>query len=610
MSKYIPIIILILIQKIILLPSCEEGKNNCLKCNYINKLCVKCNNKDLLSPDENGGCVGSKKCAIGKNYCNECSEEGDLCNKCEEGYFQDENGGCSYSDNCEISFKGECIKCKKDFILTGNKLDNDYLLCKSLDTEDLKNCEEININNGTCSKCKEGFYLNKGDNRCTEIKNCYESSFGICNGCIPGYYFDTKNNKCKKQEESFIHCKKTLDGKICDICEDNYYLTEDGECSETNFCSKINLDNGKCEKCISKYYLSKFNSYCISTDNCYLGDKDTGLCLSCTDNYYLDYKDGKCKSNTNNNKYIHCRYFNGTCKECAYNYYLDGNSKCTSTKNCANSENGKCHTCSNKYYLTLDDRCISINNCIYSNKNYECIECEDSFYYNVNKKLCISVVDKNFENCKISDCDGKFCEKCKNGFYLNIKDHVCYNNTEIGTFYGCEETDKNGEFCEICEKGFYHGKKYKKCSEIEGCENISDEKKCEECNENYVLDIKTGKCEINNKIINEDTKFYYKCNKTNENGNECEICISGKNLDDNGLCVDNEHCIKEKNDVCKKCGKKDNEYLDYCLNSEFGCVETYAKNCLECNDILNFNNCTKCNEGYELNEENICMKME
>lgn len=139
--------------------------------------------------------------------------------------------------------------------------------------------------------------------------------------------------------------------------------------------------------------------------------------------------------------------------------------------------------------------------------------------------------------------------------------HLCYNNKEIGTFYGCDETDKTGTFCAICKKGFYYGKKYNKCSKIEGCENSYDELKCDECNERYVLDNKSGKCEINYKIIDESKIFYYKCNKTNEEGNLCQICANGKSLNVDGLCVDkdNEHCIEEKNGICNKCRKKEGE---------------------------------------------------
>ena len=155
---------------------------------------------------------------MGKNYCSECSEVGNICQKCEVGYFPDENGGCSYTDNCQISYKGKCLKCKEEFILTGINKDNNYLICKSLNSEDFKNCDNIDINKGKCSKCKEGYYLNKGDNRCISVENCSESSFGKCTQCIEGYYFSKKNNVCLKQEGLFMHCKESTDDELCDLC--------------------------------------------------------------------------------------------------------------------------------------------------------------------------------------------------------------------------------------------------------------------------------------------------------------------------------------------------------------------------------------------------------
>ena len=100
--------------------------------------------------------------------------------------------------------------------------------------------------------------------------------------------------------------------------------------------------------------------------------------------------------------------------------------------------------------------------------------------------------------------------------------------------------------------------------------------------------------------------FYFKCNITNEEGTICKICVNGINLDVNGLCVESDHCIKGKNEVCKKCEKKDNDYFNFCLNSNFGCVETSIENCLECDDILDFNKCTKCMNDFELNSNNQC----
>ena len=65
-------ILLTILELYISLPICEEGKNFCAKCNPVSKLCEKCS-KEVLIPDEQGGCKGIKKCFVGKNYCSECS---------------------------------------------------------------------------------------------------------------------------------------------------------------------------------------------------------------------------------------------------------------------------------------------------------------------------------------------------------------------------------------------------------------------------------------------------------------------------------------------------------------------------------------------------------
>ena len=56
----------------------------------------------------------------------------------------------------------------------------------------------------------------------------------------------------------------------------------------------------------------------------------------------------------------------------------------------------------------------------------------------------------------------------------------------------------------------------KKCTKFEGCEISLDGKKCDECDEDHVLNAKSGECIINNKIIDENKQYYYKCNRTDE----------------------------------------------------------------------------------------------
>ena len=602
-------LLLILIQIIFSNPTCKEGTNFCSKCHPVSKLCVKCE-KDIYVPDENGGCTYSKKCVEGNHHCSKCNDEGDLCKECEESYFPDENGGCSYTNNCEISYEGKCLKCKEDFILIGH---NDYYeaneglkICKSLNSEDLKNCEKIDNEKGICQQCKSGFYLSNDDRKCTITENCYESTFGVCRKCTYGFYLDKKAQKCLKQEGVFEHCKESLDSKTCDECDEDYYFDSEHICCGTNFCS-IRGDYNKCKKCIDGYYLSSYGDCCTSEKNCYFGNKDLGICTECIDDYCFDFKDGKCKSNLEDNDLKYCKTADGFCQACIYGYYLGKDGKCAFSNHCSESDLGKCIVCEDNYYLGLDNRCSRIEHCIYSNQYEECLECDKNYYYNKNMKNC-KIAEGKFENCKVGYENGN-CEKCKNDFYLSRKDYLCYSNIEPGPFYKCAFSDSKGEKCYECIDNYYLGYLDDKCTTIEGCDLSENENKCLQCDTDYYcLDLKTGRCYPNDEIISEEKKFYFRCNRTNIEGTKCEECIEDYILNEDGLCIDLEHCISKEGNYCKKC-QNDNDGT-FCLNNIFGCVEIFSDNCMECNQLLDLNNCTKCEEGYELDEYSRCEESE
>ena len=591
--------------------SCIPGRDHCSICNPLTDLCYICD-KEVFVPNEKGGCDYTKICKFGLNYCIECSqgneESENICIKCEEGYYPDEYGGCSYSRHCILSERGKCLQCKNDYILVGmeNVFNDGIKICKSIFSEDLKFCESINKNNGLCDKCKEDYYVNQKDRKCSTTKNCEESIFGICSKCQFGYYLDKIDNQCKSQKdkEKLIHCAESLNGENCDICDDNFFFDENGVCIYNNYCLVEN-ENNKCEKCADNYFLSEKDSTCTKEPNCLYGDRTSGMCISCKENYYIDYKDGKCKSNIEENDFKYCKVANDVCTECVgYDFFIGEDHKCCTTKYCSESYNGTCVECMNKYHLGLDKRCSYINHCIYSDLYNKCLECEGEYYFNRNEDLC-KIGEGNLTNCKISN-NGRFCESCKDDFYLNQTDQLCYINTEPGPFYRCGVTDLYGEYCIICSKGYYMGEKDNKCSKVEGCVLSEKEDKCLECEEDYCLDVKTGKCEYNDYIENEEKMFYYKCNKTNIEGTRCEICVEDYRLNENGLCVNDDFCEEKNDNVCLKCKSDDG---NYCLNKYFECVEVYYANCFECDDVYDFDSCTKCQEGYEVNSYGSCVKI-
>ena len=609
-NKLFLYILLIISELIISAPSCKEGVNFCTRCNPVTKLCAKCE-KDIYIPDEIGGCTYSRKCIFGENYCIECNEKGDLCKKCEDDYYPDKNGGCSYTDNCEISDKGICQECSKDFILIGidDYFTNGVKICKWKDSEDLKNCERINIENGSCITCEKDFYLNSGDRKCTKIENCYQSSFGKCQKCKEGFYLDINAQKCLEQTENFKNCRETLDGKKCSMCDDFFYFDEDGKCLPINYCSKSN-EYGRCKKCINGYYLTNYENACTKEKNCFSGDKDFGICYSCQGDYYLDLNDRKCKSNQEDNQYKYCEevFQNGTCKDCVYEYNLGEDNKCSESQYCAESENQICKKCINNYYLGLDNLCTNVPDCIYSNYlTAECTECKDNYYYDKSNRTC-KISEGNFTNCKSSNKE-EYCQECKNDYYLSQVDHLCYSNKEIGEFYKCSLSTPSGDKCMACIENYYLGSIDNKCSTVDGCEISENENKCKQCFDYYYcLDAKTGKCEDNDIIISEEKKFYFRCNRTNEEGNACQNCLFDFKLNKNGLCIDDTLCDEEKDGICQKC-KEDDLYY-YCLNKDFGCIEIFnGEGCLECNDNSDLEVCTKCMEGYELDHHGKCIEI-
>ena len=596
----------IIFEIILCSPYCKEGEKNCTLCHPLTNLCAKCIS-DFYTPDENGGCKYGKKCIVGKNYCFQCNEKGDLCEVCEKGYFPDENGGCSYIDNCEISFNGECFQCIDNFILVGNKYN--LKICKSLNTDDFYNCKNIDKEKGICDLCKEGYYLNSGDKKCIQTENCTESTYGICKKCNPDYYLDKRENKCILKDETFINCMQTIDGKKCDICDEGFFFDLENNCVNTNFCER-GSKNGYCLKCLSGYYLSKYDKSCTNDKNCYLGYNEFGICEICIDDYYIDFRDGKCKSYKENEDLKYCRKADGgICYECIAAYFLGEDNKCSISKNCIEAENGICIQCLENYHLGLDNICTSIENCIYTSPFFDkCIECEESYYFDNLIGMCI-VAEEKFKNCKNGNKE-LYCLECKDDFYLDQIENLCYSNKLKGKFYKCALTDKNGEYCVKCVKNYFLSYINNLCVTTDGCNIALDDNTCLECNEYHFLDVKAGKCEINEFIEKENQKIYYRCNKTNEEGTACEICKDEFLVNKDGLCFDDEHCLEKNNEgTCKKCLNND-EKGNYCLNNIFGCVEINDSNCLECNDIINLDKCSKCIEGYEIDDEGNCIEIE
>jgi len=386
------------------------------------------------------------------------------------------------------------------------------------------------------------------------------------------------------------------------------YFDDEGSCVSSNFCSKGR--SYKCDKCKDGYYLTHNGGTCTTEENCYIGRNDIGVCTECINEFYIDFKDGKCKSNKEDNDFQNCRVADGKCTQCISGFYLSQeDKKCCKSSNCLKSENGICTQCLDGFYLTLNKKCVTVENCIYTDDYYNCIECDNNFYYDKEEKKC-KTAEGNFKNCKYGYAS-KYCEKCKANFYLNQKDNSCYSNQENNEFYKCSISDNNGEYCSECIDNYNIGSIDYKCTKVEHCSIIENDERCLVCDEYYCLDLKNGSCVDNDYINDLDKIFYLRCNKTNKDSTACEVCIEGSELK-NGLCIEYEHCSEHNDDgTCKRCTKFEDEDYEQCLNKVFGCLESYYDpNCLECNNLNDIGLCTKCNDGYEFDNNNYCYKID
>ena len=582
---------------------CKNYVNHCQKCDPSTDLCLKCE-KNIYIPDLNGGCEPSKQCIQGENFCNTCDQSNKLCSTCDTGFFPDQNGGCSTTENCIISYKGECLQCDEDFYLVGY---NKYKFCLYKYIEGLQNCKTINYDNGLCESCNDGYFLNSVDYKCITTEFCRKSLFGVCNECYLGYFLDKRDDSCKDSYNVLGYCKISLDGEICDECNEDYYLSKNEKCVFTNHCSKADK-NFMCQKCDDGYFLAEYN-VCTNEKNCKIGDKDFGLCYQCiNNNFYYDEDSKKCFSNQENNDFKFCeKVKSNKCTQCLNGYILGPDEKCSNSYHCLESKNGICIKCEENYHLGVDNTCTNIEKCIRTYLD-SCIECEDNYYYDSYRQKCFLQINQ-FKNCQECEYGGEKCETCKKGYYLFQPKEICISNLENGPFYKCAISNFDGDVCGKCEDDYYLGSKDIKCTKIEGCAVSENENKCVECDEDNCLDVKKGTC-IDNfyEPENEDKKIYYYCNKTNDEGTECALCKDDYFKVENGICVNKVECEKEENGKCVKCNEKSRDNWDMCLNNVYGCVETNVKNCLRCDNILDFDECTECVEGYELSDNNECVQ--
>jgi hypothetical protein len=631
--------------------------NKCLHCKpgfkFILGKCVQeCPRGFFLNPFDNNSCQACSR------HCDACDEK--TCTKCENGFYpfaKDPRNCVPCRGNRYVVEKGQCTKCKPGFCLkcvAGNS----------------QKCEVCHVStflvNGQClNTCPAGTFRSR--NQClpcaSNCLSCYDNEH--CQVCKPplilhnqvciakcptGYNYNKVANRCVRCPENCIECTK--DSKTCTKCATPYILFSNAchkNCPEGTYIS-----NGKCLPCKAgclsctahsclkcEVGLLPKGSECVKV--CGPGFFDNKVkCVPCTDsNCQVCSPENICKSC----KAPYFLNFNGQCvKECKAGSYRNAvKNKCVECdKTCATcSGPGKCLTCIPGLFLH-NSKCIKQCPDGYSPLAGKCAACQQP-------------------NCKLCSNDVKICTECNKNF--SVLNGACVPNCPKGRFAvkgNCKKCNrkcidcKEYNACVKCRPEFelikgmcvspcaagqvLINEKCVSCSD-KNCQNcLTNVNKCVDCKKPFVLYENTCRTACPDNYYADKNRNCVKC----ENG--CELC-NGKNICKrcaDGFYLHNDQCVKQcpirtwgecKERVCKNCHNacmvcadststncsrcNKGFYLDgrsckpdgECSRGTFPnpvtrkCCPCPIKFCLTC---LNYNTCSKCIPGYELNKNGGC----
>ncbi|ELP92347.1 protein serine/threonine kinase, putative [Entamoeba invadens IP1] len=236
---------------------CEKPTQNCVY--KVNTKCVECESKTILNSQKECKTLDDSNCEIQNSFG---------CLRCVSGkYFDTAENSCekcnSTCSTC-ISSPNFCQSCSSEYYL------NNYS-CVSQD-DLLATCLKFSYDSLKCLQCDDGFYLiNFVCNKCpTECSTC--NSAGKCLSCNSSNFM-TNENKCVSKD-SIVGCDVEITEKGCSTCQDGYFQIKSNQCEKcSDLCVKCESKNA-CEICVDNYVLSEKNcshytllKYCLEAHN-------------------------------------------------------------------------------------------------------------------------------------------------------------------------------------------------------------------------------------------------------------------------------------------------------------------------------------------------------
>ena len=532
---------------------------------------------------------------------NICDKDSSSCtNGCVDGYFQETDGSCSPCILTECRPKecygNQCTRCNDGFYLDKtSESTRDY--CKTCPST-CASCDGYE----DCYQCNIGHYGYRCQFNCTDgcKDNICDKDFSSCtNGCVDGYFQETDGScsPCIVTE-----CRPTeCHGNNCTRCNDGFYLDTTLEYTR-HYCKTCPSTCASCDgyeecsQCNTDHYGYRCQLNC--TDGCKdnICDKDSSSCTNgCVDGYYHE-TDGLCSPCI----LTECRptECHGRCKA---GFYLDKTSDSTRhwckpcPPTCASCDGYEdCSQCNTGHYgyrcqLNCTDGCKD-NIC--DKDSSSCTNgCVDGYFQETDGSCSPCILTE----CRPKECYGNQCTRCNDGFYLD-KTSECtrdYCKTCPSTCASCD----GHEDCYQCNIGHYGYRCQFNCTD--GCkDNICDKdfSSCTNgCVDGYFQET-DGSC--NPCIVTE-------CRPTECHGNNCTRCNDGFYLDT--TLEYTRHYCKTCPSTCASC----DGYED-CSQCNSG---HYGYRCqLNCTDGCKDNICDKdsssctngCVDGYYHETDGSC----
>ena len=465
------------------------------------------------------------------------------------------------------NFTGYLLCPDYNLICTGTKICNSIFDCIEKESEEKEN--SLNYTDYEIKTTQNSSYYISDP---VIIESAWElANNGTCTKCAPHYkVFNTEENECLNAVPNCVNYTED-EGDICNQCADGYSLVKEYNNTIVCISDTIIEEQKDYYKPDGSEHYYRCNNSISSCVKCLSEDE----CISCEEGYYLlegsdnkitceNIDTSKCYSVSTSDKtyYVKCDRNMDNCDTC--------------------SGSGACTTCKTNYVFIEDDH----------------TKCEDfttqKYYYDSTTekyRLCANGLD-NCETCAITN-DNFICKQCKSDYVfkheINIECALKSNLISNNQFY-TNDSEVNYYSCQ-----FYN--------DIEKCLECNNKETCTNCQDTYTLvNLNT----INNKIciLQEDIdehKYYHdtttdiykkcstlisECNKCSDS-TTCTECLGDAKLEEHNICIPNSEVIAHL------------YYLDETSYKYASCSKIS-----QCKTCLSSTNCTLCNDGYVIIEEN------